>query len=195
MPPDEPSEVELVAMARRRDPRAGALLWDRYARPMRDLLYRTIGPDAELDDLLQEVFIAFFRSVDGLRDPSALGPFLHGIAIRVVRSTLRKRRVRRWLRLTATGEVPDVPSDRSDAGPRAALSKLHAILGELGDRERLAYVLRHAEGYELTETAEAVGCSLATVKRALARADDHVRRRAMDEPLLQPYLIAQGGGA
>lgn len=184
-------------MARRRDPRAAALIWDRHAGAVRDLLFRTMGRDTEIEDLLQEVFIGFFRNVEGLRDPDALRPFLHGIAVRVVRSTLRKRRVRRFFHLTPTGEVPDVPSGRSEAGPRAALTRLHAILSELGARERLAFVLRHGEGYELTEAAEALGCSLATLKRALARADEHVQRRAATEPLLQPYITGArvGGGA
>jgi RNA polymerase sigma-70 factor (ECF subfamily) len=45
-------------------------------------------------------------------------------------------------------------------------------------------VLRHAEGYQLTEVAAAIGVSLATVKRALARAEAHVYRRAKNDDVL-----------
>ncbi|WP_394829727.1 RNA polymerase sigma factor [Pendulispora albinea] len=193
-PPDgepERSDAELVALARARDPRAATWLWDRHFPAVRALLYRTLGPGWDVDDLVQEVFVGFFRNIDGLRDPSAVRSFLFGIALRVARSALRKRRVRRWLRLTGDGHVPDVASAAHDPSSRAALLRLYAVLGELADRDRLAFALRHGEGYELTEVAGALGCSLATAKRCLARADEHVLRRAREEPLLQSYITTR----
>jgi RNA polymerase sigma-70 factor (ECF subfamily) len=44
------------------------------------------------------------------------------------------------------------------------------------------------EQYELTEVAESLGCSLATTKRALARAQERVSAMVKRDPLLRPYL-------
>jgi RNA polymerase sigma-70 factor (ECF subfamily) len=52
-------------------------------------------------------------------------------------------------------------------------------------------VLRHIEGLELTEVAEALGCSLATAKRKIAKASDHVFARAASDPFLSDYLKAE----
>ena len=42
-----------------------------------------------------------------LKDPAAMRSFLIGITIREIRSELRRRRVRKWLMLTSTGELGD----------------------------------------------------------------------------------------
>jgi RNA polymerase sigma-70 factor, ECF subfamily len=185
--------AELVARARARDPRAAAQIWDHYAPTVRGVLYRSVGPDGDVDDLMQEVFVGFFRNVGGLRDPAALKPFLIGIALRTARAALRKRRVRRWLRLTPTGEPPEVEATTADPRTREALRRLFVVLDELAARDRLAFVLRHGEEYELTEVASALACSLATVKRCLARAEAHVLARARVDVLLAPYAREEGG--
>jgi RNA polymerase sigma-70 factor (ECF subfamily) len=187
-----PSDAELARLARERDPRAATLVWDRYAGMVRGVLYRSVGPSHDVEDLVQDVFIGFFRNVSTLRDTSSLRPFLVGIALRTAKTALRKKRVRRWLHLSDDGTVPEVPSEDGDPRTREAVRRLFAVLDELDDRDRLAFVLRHAEGHELTETAAALGVSLATVKRCLQRAEQHVLARAKSDDLLRAW--AEGGG-
>src|SRR5277367_3203183 len=103
-PIDDATLARLVAA---QDPRAAAALWDRYATLVRGILRRTFGPVAEVEDLVQDAFIGLFRTLPGLRDPEALRSFVVGTALRVARSELRRRRVRRWLSLTSTGSVPE----------------------------------------------------------------------------------------
>jgi RNA polymerase sigma-70 factor (ECF subfamily) len=184
---DGPSDADLARLARDRDPRAATLVWDRYSGMVRSVLFRSVGPSHDVEDLVQDVFIGFFKNVSTLRDPSSLRPFLVGIALRTAHSALRKKRVRRWLHLSDDGSVPEVPSHDSDPRTREALRRLYVILDELPDRERLAFVLRHAEGHELTETASALDVSLATVKRMLQRAEAHVQKRAKDDDLLSDW--------
>lgn len=181
-------------MARAKDPRAAPLVWDRYADVVRGVLHRTLGPWNDVEDLLQDVFVGFFRNVGSLRDASSLRPFLVGIALRTARLALRKKRIRSWLRLSSDGALPEVASTHADATTRAAARRLYAILDELDDRERLAFVLRHAEGHELSETASLLGVSLATVKRVLARAESHVTARAREDDLLSHWTEARHGG-
>ena len=49
-------------------------------------------------------------------------------------------------------------------------------------------MLRHFEGYELTEVAAALEVSLATVKRRLASAQERFDAMASRDPLLKTYL-------
>ena len=187
---DGPTDAELATLARAKDPRAATLVWDRYAGLVRGVLHRTLGPGHDVEDLLQDVFVGFFRNVGSLRDASSLRPFLVGIALRTARTSLRKKRVRRWLRLSNDGALPEVASTHADARTREAVRRLYAVLDELDDRERLAFVLRHAEGHELTVSAELLGVSLATVKRVLARAEAHVTARAREDDLLSDWTEA-----
>src|SRR5262245_34542217 len=77
---------------------AASIAWDRFSPLVRGLLRRSFGPQTDVEDLLQEVFLRFFRQLPTLRDPAAVRSFLIGITIRVVGTELRRRRVRRWLR-------------------------------------------------------------------------------------------------
>ena len=53
---------------------------------------RLLGPDRDIEDLSQEVFLRFFAAVPRLREPEAVRSFLFGICVRVTR---RERRARR----------------------------------------------------------------------------------------------------
>jgi RNA polymerase sigma-70 factor, ECF subfamily len=183
-PTEPPTDAELATLARDKDPRAATLIWDRYAGLVRGVLHRSLGPGHEVEDLLQDVFVGFFKNVGSLRDAASLRPFLVGIAMRTALTELRKCRVRRWLRLSSDGVLPEVPATESDPRTKEAVRRLYAVLDELSDRERLAFVLRHAEGHELTETAALLSVSLATVKRVLRRAEALVETRAREDDLL-----------
>jgi RNA polymerase sigma-70 factor (ECF subfamily) len=171
-------------------------VWDRYAGLVRRILRRSLGPDADVEDAVQDVFLRFFSQVGGLRDPGALRPFLIGITLHVAGSALRRRRVRRWLRLTDDGSLPERAGARDDDEARAALRRLYAILDRLDDAGRLVFVLRHIEGLELTEVAAALGTSLATTKRRLAKVTGRVLAMIERDPALAEYaraLPAEGG--
>ena len=169
---------------------APAVVWDRYAGLVRRVLCRILGPGADVDDQVQEAFLQLFREVKQLRDPGALRAFLLGITVRVARSALRRRRLRRWLRLSDGGELPELAAAEVDADAREALRRLYALLDRLDDKARLLFVLRYVEGLELTQAAEAMGVSLATAKRHLERVRARVHALASRDPLLARYLAA-----
>ncbi|EYF07755.1 RNA polymerase sigma factor [Chondromyces apiculatus] len=168
-------------------PAAPGVAWDRFSPLVRGLLRRTLGPSTDVEDQVQEVFLRFFRQIDTLREPARVRSFLIGITVRVAGTEIRKRRVRRWLRLTDTGAVPEEPTT-VDEDAREALARLYAILDAMSADERLAFVLRHVEGLELTDVAAGLDVSLATAKRRLSRATAKVFARVERDPILAAYL-------
>jgi RNA polymerase sigma-70 factor (ECF subfamily) len=187
--PDEPSLVRALVA---RQPAAAAAAWDRFAPLVRGLLWQSLGAFSDVDDLAQDVFLHFFRRIPDLRDPNAVSSFVVGITIRVARGELRRRRLRRWLRLSDDGALPDVPVAGADVDAREALSRLYAILDRVDDDARLAFVLRHVQGLELTEVAQALGCSLATAKRRISKANQRIAVHARGDRALEPFLDALG---
>ncbi|HEY4014378.1 MAG TPA: RNA polymerase sigma factor [Polyangiaceae bacterium] len=181
------SDEELVLAACHGDPRSPIAIWRRYGMQVRSKLLRWIGPH-DLDDHVQEVFSRLFEQLPRLRQPSALRSFLIGITLRVACTELRRRR--RWrLRLTATGELPELVEQTADDGTgRQALSRFEAILEKLAPKTRRVFVLRHVEKLELVDVAAAMDISLATAKRHLARASMRVFAMVEREPALSDYL-------
>jgi RNA polymerase sigma-70 factor (ECF subfamily) len=186
----EPDPAALLVGVLDGDPTAHAAVWDAYSPNIRAVLRRALGPGADVEDALQEVFLRFFRSATNVREPSSLRSFLIGIAVRVASGELRRRRVRRWFFLTADGQVPEpeTAGDPAAEQAREAVRRLYEILDALDDTSRLLFVLRHIERLELVEVAETVGVSLATAKRKLARVLPVVLARARADELLSRWV-------
>jgi RNA polymerase sigma-70 factor (ECF subfamily) len=188
------ADVELVAALRRREPRAYAAAWLDLGPSVRRLVTRFFGPGAETSDLAQEVFLRFFRRIDELRTPEALRGFLAGICLGVARNELRRVRVRQWVRLTSTGEVPDPPADAPDMEAREALRRLYRLLDRVSAQDRSLFVARFLEKMEMLEVAEAHGISYATAKRRVARAMTRIHKHIQRDPALGGYLDGVGAG-
>jgi RNA polymerase sigma-70 factor (ECF subfamily) len=168
--PDETADVDLARALIAGAARAPELVWDRYAPLVHGIVSRALGPDGEVEDVTQEIFYRLFSRIRTLRKPEALRSFVVSFAVRIVKWELRRRRARRWLTLSETGEVPDDQLLFMSVENRYALQRLYGLLNKLSTRERLVLVLRHVEGMTLEEVSEAMDISLATVKRALRRA-------------------------
>jgi RNA polymerase sigma-70 factor (ECF subfamily) len=184
---DLAEDAELVHRLVGGDPRAAVLLWRRHAVMVRGLVVRSLGPGVDVEDLVQDTFAVFFRKLRTLKDPAAMRSFLIGITIREIKSEIRRRRVRKWLMLTRTGELGEYFA-AGDDGARHAFARLYRVLDSLDSRSHVAFTLRHFEGYELTEVAEALSCSLATVKRVLSAVETRVWALAAQDPYLASYI-------
>ncbi len=190
-PPSDDDDARLVEALQRGDRDAPGRLFDRYGALVNRVLLRVLGGGADHDDRVQEAFILALRAVPTLRDAGALKPWITTIAVRVARAELRRRRVRRFLHLTTPEELPDVAGD-DDPAARDLLRETWRVLDTLPVDERLAFTLRYVHGEELADVAAACGCSLATVKRWLARAEQRFVAQCQTHPELARRL-AQGG--
>jgi RNA polymerase sigma-70 factor (ECF subfamily) len=186
------TDAELVTRLQRGDGAAAGQAYDRYVGNVQGLVYRLLGPEADFDDIVQEVFIYAFHSIDKLRDPAALRPWLLGIATGKVRAHLRRSRRRRWLSFLSHDELAELPVPAAD--PQVELLRdVYRILDCLPTDERLALIVRRVEGLPIHEAAEACGMSLSTFKRRYARAESRFLARAKQSPALARWLT--GGPA
>src|SRR3954464_10745760 len=92
-------DATLARAASTGDPRATSVLWDRFSPLVRRMLRRTLGPSAEVEPLLQEVFLKALRQLGSLPESAQLKPFVVAVTVRVLSSELKRSRVRRLLRL------------------------------------------------------------------------------------------------
>ncbi len=163
-------------------------VWDRYSELVENVLHRTLGPDNAKDDLVQEVFIALWRGAPKVREGAALRGYLIGVTVRQAALELRRRKVRRWVQLSPTGSLPDVPAPPPAHESSQTLRALYRVFDRLPSRQRLAFVLRHVQGCDIPETAVALEVSESTVKRELSRAWLQIRELSKQEPALEEFL-------
>jgi RNA polymerase sigma-70 factor (ECF subfamily) len=180
-------DTALVAGIRAGNPTALAEFHDRFALPVQRVLWGILGPDQDLSDLHQDVFVRALQSIDGLKQPEALPGWMKGIAVHTAQKCIEKRFSRQRF-------AADIPADdlaeasevdpRAQADAREVLRAIHTVLDQLPVPERIAFALRHMDGLDLTEVAAVCEASLATVKRRLARAETEFAERARRCPLL-----------
>jgi RNA polymerase sigma-70 factor, ECF subfamily len=180
--------TSLLAGLRRREPAAAAELFDRNVAQVERAALGVLGPDPEVEDLVQDAFVAALRGIDGFRgDERALGAWVRGIATRLALKRLRWRRTRRWLGWPGSDALPELPG-LTDTGTQAALRRAYTLLARLPALERAAFGMRFIQGMQLEEVADALGVSLSTAKRHLKRARARLGRLAARDALLCDWL-------
>jgi RNA polymerase sigma-70 factor (ECF subfamily) len=172
---------------------AATVAWNRFGPMVYGLLDRALGSAAESEDLTQEVFWHVLAAIGTLRDPNALRSFIYSSAIRMLRSHLRAKRVRRLFAISDSGRVPERASQASDTEGRDLLDHFYAKLDTLGANDRTAFVLRNIEGLSLDEIVTATGASLATVKRRIRRASQQIERLTSVDPDFAEYRMRPRG--
>ena len=181
---------ELVDALRSGHPGAAAALYELHAASVHRTLRSALGPDPELPDLLQEVFIRALDGIEQLDDHDRLRSWLSSIAVFSARALIRRRSRRRWLNLFSPQRAASNEQAPPNSEARMALRDVYQVLGRLPVDERMAFVLRIIDGMTLPDAAAACGVSLATFKRRLARAERAFVLAAERQPSLQPWLNA-----
>lgn len=143
----------------------------RYASYVAAIGMRVLGRRDELEDFVQDVFLAAHRSIGAVREPAALKGWLATLAVREAVRRLKRRRLRDWLGLESAIDYGAVADDAASAEERALLASVFAALDKLATAERVAWALRYLEGETMERVAELAGCSLSTAKRRVAAAE------------------------
>jgi RNA polymerase sigma-70 factor (ECF subfamily) len=169
-------DASLIASAARGDQRAFAAIYRRHAAYVAGVAYRLLGRDGEVDDVVQETFVAAARQLGEIRDPEHFRYWLVRVAVRNVHRRLAQRR--RFSLFSR--EIEATAARLSDPRASAEVVALYEALSTVPPKLRIVWILRHVEGMTLPEVAEVCDASLATVKRRLADAEERVKRRLGD---------------
>jgi RNA polymerase sigma-70 factor (ECF subfamily) len=173
---DLPDE-SLVALAIEGDTGAAEELYRRHAAFGFNLAARIAGTTTDVEDVVHDAFLRAFDGLEKLRNPKAFKSWLGSIVVHSMRSRLRRAR---WLRLCGLGRSGDsvdvacIASDEASPRVRAELAQVYALLQTISPDDRIAWTLRFVEGHDLKDAAELAGCSLATIKRRIRRAQSYV---------------------
>jgi RNA polymerase sigma-70 factor (ECF subfamily) len=140
--------------------------FETYAPYIGSIVLRMVGRDADVEDIVQDVFVSALRGRHTLRDPSGIRPWLATIAVNVTRRYLRRRKLRRVFGLDAGGV--DIAAPGASPEQRMLLLEVFRILDGVPIDERIAWSLRYLAGERLEDVAAFCDCSLATAKRRIA---------------------------
>ncbi len=149
-------------------------------REYQDRVFRLCSsffPDQSLaEDAAQDIFLKVHRVLAGFRGDSLFSTWLYRVAVNHCKDLLRKQnrhRAESWeallekngdriQRLLLTPDTAGASPERRDL--------LQAVLSHISPDHRLLLTLRESEGLSYKEMAEALHCSVDSVKARLRRA-------------------------
>lgn len=165
-------------------------------RSVHHTLFRILGGNRDLEDIVQDAFVEIFRSLPSYRGDSSLTRWCCTIATRAAYAAIDRRR-----------RTPSGSGDEADqleaAGSgaeaqliaREATRRLYRALDQLDPKQRIAFALAVIDERPLQEVAELTDASLSAVKTRVFRARKELLRRAAKDPLLHGYVHELTEGA
>lgn len=168
-------DVALMVAVAAKDPRAQRTLVDRLGGRVRRVagLLCSSAPDA--DDAAQAAMLEILQSAESFRSATSLKRWVDRITVRTTLRLHRRERRRRnqlalWL---SPGVLPWGHAAQGAPGERIGMD---ALLDQLSDDRRTAFVLRHALEYTVEEIAELTASPPGTVKDRLVASRKLLRR-------------------
>ena len=140
-----------------------------------------VGSHEDADDLLQDIFIKVWNSLDTFRGDSEVFTWLWRIATNETISHLRKARVRAALsfsRIDGEAERVSDPDPRIDGD--AVMRRLRVALMKLPDKQRLVFDMRYWEELSYEQISEITGTSVGALKASYHFAYEKVKQYLTD---------------
>src|SRR5690606_33351504 len=173
--PERQAQHLLIGQARAGDERALRIVYEQHEHQVRGHLYRLLGRDSEIDDLVQIVFSRAFAALDSFEGKASISTWLYRITINTTHNLMRQRfrrdRMQWAVRWFDTGRG----ADRVHASKIEARDEAQRILEHLRPDLRQIFVLYHYEGLTLQEISRIVDRPISTVGDRLTRARKQLR--------------------
>jgi RNA polymerase sigma-70 factor, ECF subfamily len=188
---NECDDAALILRVQVGDRNALALLFQRYAHPVRSVGQRILRDKAEAEDLVQEVFLYIHRK-STLFESSKGSARSWIIQVAYTQALLRRRELKsQGFYLSGIADRPVECHQTDDKGARYDHSVeglfgrngWKKILEDLTQDQRETFWLHFFEGYTFAEIAEKLGQSYANVRNHHYRGLEKLRRHLAEDEL------------
>lgn len=163
--------------------------WQEVAARLRPFIARRVSP-AEIDDVMQDVFVRMHRGLPQLRDEERFTSWLFQIA----RSSIAEHMRARARHPIADGDIerePAAPTEEDDRDSARQLAGcVSMFVAQLSSPYREAVTLIELEGKTTKEAAEMVGISVSGMKSRVQRG--RAQLRALFDRCCEIALDARG---
>jgi len=173
----EQSESEILRRARDGDEFAVRTIIEKYERRVAATVTGILGRGPEVEDIGQETFVRFFRSLARFRGDSQTATYITRIAINLSLNELKRRKRYAVLFDPDPPDKTAPPSSRKDEESAADIRRMiRQGLRQLPPKFRAVIALRLIGGYSTRETAEILRLSQGTVLSRMARGQARLRK-------------------
>uniref|UniRef100_A0A7C6AF29 Sigma-70 family RNA polymerase sigma factor n=1 Tax=candidate division WOR-3 bacterium TaxID=2052148 RepID=A0A7C6AF29_UNCW3 len=148
-------DLSLVRRYKNGDENAFDSLFERYQQPIYSICYRFVRNEDDARELTQEVFIKIYQNLKRFNEKSKFFTWVYRIAVNTCISFKRKYH-----------ETTELDGSISNPTERNLMLKkaIDDALAKLPRRQRMAFILRHFDGYTFEEIGEIMEISTGAAK-------------------------------
>lgn len=183
---DADDSERLVARCQAGEKAAFREIFLRHRSDVARLVQRMMGPVADVDDVVQEVFFQVHKSVKDFRGQARFSTWLYRVTVNVVLMQRRSAKSRPVLVETPEGLTPvdgGLAPDE-DAARRTRVAAFGRLLEKISEKKRTVFVLHELEGLSASEISEIVDAPVLTVRTRLFYARKELAEMLRSEPSL-----------
>lgn len=175
-------EKHILARAKRGELDAFEELVRRYEKRVYAVALRSSGSPEDAADIVQEVFLRAWRSIESFRGDSGFSTWLFRITMNMCVDFARHKQAQPQTQSMVDEEENERPMPDTAPTPEEHLEnrelgrELAAALEEISEEHRRIVLLRDVSGMSYTEIAEVLEISEGTVKSRLSRARIALRK-------------------
>ncbi|HWT94381.1 MAG TPA: sigma-70 family RNA polymerase sigma factor [Solirubrobacteraceae bacterium] len=182
------ADEELVQLVQDGDTEPFSVIYDRHSTAAYSLAYRIVGQRGAAENVVQEAFLALWRSLDRFdASRGSLRTFLLGIVRNRAIDGLRRASVHQGRDIAGDDSLAEriESPDRVDTEVvrREGADRLRGALSELPDDQQKVIHLAYFGGFSQTEIAEMLEAPLGTVKGRMRLALEKLRTQLGEDPV------------
>lgn len=144
-----------------------------------------LGDQTQAEEVAQEVFLATFQAMPRYRQDASVRTWLFAIArkccYKFIRSRRQRGRIQRQRQALIAERSHRDPPLSPENDPEIPLQEIRQALQKLNKSDRSLLLMRYDSGLQITDLAHILGISVASVRRHLAQALDHLREVVNDD--------------
>jgi RNA polymerase sigma-70 factor (ECF subfamily) len=178
---------ELIVRCKLHERSAQTEFYVRYRNEVARTVYKVLGPDAELEDVIQDVFIEVFRSIDRFKGRAKVTTWLYRVSVNVALQRLRKRKRRPELYPQYKEDLPDHETPLRSLERDESKRIVYGVLDTMAEKKRAVFILHEILGLDSKEISEIVSANVLTVRTRL-----HYARKEFYAKMLETDLFAGG---
>lgn len=158
----------------------------RYRAKVLRLIGSTLGAEADIEDVAQDIFVKVYLSLGKFRGDASFSTYLYTVTVNRCRDELRKGKLRKFFSFdewfSSNGATSLTLENEPEMECNERRSAVRRAMKRLPSQTQMLLHLREVEELSYKELADIFSVEIGTIKSRLARARDRLREE------LHPYI-------
>jgi RNA polymerase sigma-70 factor, ECF subfamily len=181
-----PATEKLIALCQQGERSAQSLFYSKYRSEVARTIHKVLGPSADLEDVVQDVFIEVFRSIDKYKGEAKITTWLYRVCVNVALQRLRRQRRRPEGYLAPENDQPTHETPLRELERKEQAHLVYHVLDTLAPKKRMVFILHEIMGLDAKEISGIVKTNVLTVRTRL-----HYARKEFYDKVLDTELFTR----